>query len=131
MAKRQEDIKNAYRAVTVEFADLHDRPERMANKKAVQHVTSLASSRKLFHALFVSELAKGHLVQRYLDVASRNTSLQEGYAWLRDRLEAFQPGMTRQSPSEQIPHLQAYTASAFDEDVRRVESARMLSNAER
>lgn len=34
--KRLEDIKNPYRAVTVEFADLHDRPERMAIKKAVQ-----------------------------------------------------------------------------------------------
>lgn len=36
IAKRSEDLKKAYRGVIVELADLHDRPERMALKKAVQ-----------------------------------------------------------------------------------------------
>uniref|UniRef100_A0A8L8K586 Acetyl-CoA carboxylase n=1 Tax=Heligmosomoides polygyrus TaxID=6339 RepID=A0A8L8K586_HELPZ len=68
IAKRSEDLKKAYRGVIVELADLHDRPERMALKKAVQtyslqHVVDLSGTRNLFTQIFCLETAKIHLCE--------------------------------------------------------------------
>ncbi|VDM54065.1 unnamed protein product [Angiostrongylus costaricensis] len=83
ITKRSEDLKKAYRGVTVELADLHDRPERMFLKNAVQvsmifeheclnyivvrvllqHVVDLASSRNLFNQIFSLETAKVHMCE--------------------------------------------------------------------
>uniref|UniRef100_A0A1I7WUC5 Acetyl-CoA carboxylase n=1 Tax=Heterorhabditis bacteriophora TaxID=37862 RepID=A0A1I7WUC5_HETBA len=74
LTKRSEDLKKAYRGVTVELADLHDRPERMSIKKAVQvsiaHVTDLADSRNLFTQIFTLETAKVHLCEMLVIVKS-------------------------------------------------------------
>ncbi|KAK6034263.1 hypothetical protein COOONC_28237 [Cooperia oncophora] len=64
IAQRSGDLRKAYRGVIVELADLHDRSERMASKKAVQHVVDLANSRNLFAQIFSLETAKVHLCDR-------------------------------------------------------------------
>jgi len=49
MKERQELLRGLYRQVTVEFADLHDRPERMLAKKVIRDIVSWKNSRRYFY----------------------------------------------------------------------------------
>ncbi|KJH43390.1 carboxyl transferase domain protein [Dictyocaulus viviparus] len=123
IAKRSEDLKKAYRGVTVELADLHDRPERMSLKKAVQHVIDLANSRILFNQIFSLETAKVHLCEVYLKQADRNLTRQEAYKWVMERFEEFHKGVSSLIPAEQMRYLEKFVASgAFKQHVENVRS---------
>ncbi|PIO61681.1 carboxyl transferase domain protein [Teladorsagia circumcincta] len=111
ITKRSDDLKKAYRGVTVELADLHDRSERMVSKKAVQHVVDLANSRNLFAQIFSLETAKVHICEMYLERADRHTTRQEAYKWLTARFEQFCPGATSLPPYEQERCLEKFAAS--------------------
>merc|ERR1711953_265678 len=47
--KRQQFLRGLYRQATVEFADLHDRPQRMLAKKAVRDIVPWKNSRRYFY----------------------------------------------------------------------------------
>lgn len=111
IAKRFEELKKAYRGVTVELADLHDRPERMLLKNAVQHVVDLTTSRNLFYEIFSVESAKVHLCEMYLERAARNTTRQEAYRWVSDRFEEFYKGITSLHPVKQKRYLEKFANS--------------------
>lgn len=64
LAKRSKELTKAYRSVTVEYADMHDRAPRMHRKGAVQYVTNLSNSRTLFCSIFTLEIAKIKLAER-------------------------------------------------------------------
>ncbi|KIH68855.1 carboxyl transferase domain protein, partial [Ancylostoma duodenale] len=121
ITRRSEDLKKSYRGVTVEFADLHDRAERMSIKKAVQHVTDLANSRNLFIQIFRLETAKVHLCEQYLERADRHTTRQEAYKWVASRFAEFHQGVLSLPPAEQMLVLEEFVASGtFDHLVDQV-----------
>jgi len=49
MKKRQTFLRGLYRGATVEFADLHDRPQRMLAKNAVRDMVPWVNSRRYFY----------------------------------------------------------------------------------
>ncbi|CAJ0566604.1 unnamed protein product, partial [Mesorhabditis spiculigera] len=101
--ERSEGLLKAYRGVAVEFADLHDRAERMQKKGAVQHVTPLRESRNLFINILKTESAKIALCERYLVKAPRDATPQEAYEWVGETLEKFHSGFRALGPAEQYP----------------------------
>lgn len=109
MAAKSEELKKPYRGVITEFADLHDRPERMKIRKAVQHVVTLRDSRNLFSEIVRVEMAKVQIAKRYLDVADRNTNWQTAMSWVNARLQEFRAA---ESPAEQFEVLQAAVGSS-------------------
>ncbi|ETN77735.1 carboxyl transferase domain protein, partial [Necator americanus] len=111
ITKRFEELKKSYRLVTVEFADLHDRAERMSARKAVQHVTDLANSRNLFTQIFALETAKIHLCEIYLDQADRHTTRQEAYKWVSSRFAEFRKDISSLPPAEQMIALEEFVTS--------------------
>ncbi|KAJ1348739.1 hypothetical protein KIN20_004112 [Parelaphostrongylus tenuis] len=121
ITKRSEDLKKAYRGVTVELADLHDRPERMSLKKAVQHVVDLANSRILFNEIFSLETAKVHMCEAYLKKADRNITRQEAYKWVMMKFEDYYQGASSLPLSEQMFRLEQFVSSgAFTRQVEKV-----------
>lgn len=56
--ERYTELSKVYRNAAVEFADAHDRWQRMKSVGAVDHVTSLKNSRRLFFEIIRNELAK-------------------------------------------------------------------------
>ncbi|WKY14248.1 hypothetical protein Q1695_000077 [Nippostrongylus brasiliensis] len=125
IAKRSEDLKKAYRGVTVELADLHDRPERMAIKKAVQHVVDLSGTRNLFTEIFSLETVKIHLCEMYLERADRSTTRQDAYRWISNCLEQFHEGLTSLPPAEQQRYLEEFVSSEIF--AKRLDQVRSLS----
>lgn len=110
LKKRSKDLEKAYRAPSVEFADLHDRADRMLSKKAVQHVTDLTNSRVLFTNIFTVESAKVYLSEQYQD-AARDVTPNEAYKWVAEQFENFRPGVTSLAPGEQVAHLERFVQS--------------------
>ncbi|CAJ0608732.1 unnamed protein product [Cylicocyclus nassatus] len=111
LTRRSQDLKKSYRGVTVEFADLHDRAERMSIKKAVQHITDLTNSRNLFTQIFTLEIAKIHLCEIYLKRADRHTTRQEAYKWVASRFDEYHKGVLSLPPSEQMTFLEKFVSS--------------------
>ncbi|GMR60829.1 hypothetical protein PMAYCL1PPCAC_31024 [Pristionchus mayeri] len=99
MTKRAEELKKPYRGAIVEFADLHDRPQRMKARGAVQHVVTLRDSRNLFYEIVRVEMAKVQIAKRYLGVAERDSNWQTAMSWVNARLQEFR---TAQTPAEQF-----------------------------
>ncbi|GMT36213.1 hypothetical protein PFISCL1PPCAC_27510 [Pristionchus fissidentatus] len=118
IAKRSEELKKPYRGITVEFADLHDRPERMKNRKAVQHVVELRNSRNLFYDIIRVEMVKVQIAKRFLAVAERDSNWQIAMSWVNARLQEFKPCET---PREQFDVLEtAVTSHEVDKWLRLV-----------
>ncbi|PAV62751.1 hypothetical protein WR25_22977 [Diploscapter pachys] len=123
LLKRSDDLKKAYRGVTEELADLHDRAERMQQKKAIQHVTDLENSRNLFIDIFTVESAKILLAEKYLARADRSVTQQEAYKWIVEQFNEFHPDVCDLPPAEQIPVLKEFVDSGtFKELLNRVKA---------
>ncbi|GMT07393.1 hypothetical protein PENTCL1PPCAC_29567 [Pristionchus entomophagus] len=109
IVKKSEQLKKPYRAPIAEFADLHDRAERMKAVQAVQHVVTLRNSRNLFYEIVRVEMAKVQIAKRFLSVAERHTNWQTAMAWVNARLQEATP---TESPTEQFEVLEKAVRSS-------------------
>ncbi|CAI4232601.1 unnamed protein product [Auanema sp. JU1783] len=111
LKKRAHDLGKIYRNISVEFADLHDRCERMHIKNAVQHVTELKNARNMFINLFKLEMAKTRLVERYIEV-SPDVTRNDAYTWLSNELEQYKSGSTSLTLKQQLEVVEKYISDS-------------------
>ncbi|ULT84449.1 hypothetical protein L3Y34_013254 [Caenorhabditis briggsae] len=88
--ERFDELSKVYRNAAVEFADAHDRWQRMKSVGAVDHVTSLKSSRRLFFELFRNELAKVGMAETYSNAPhASKPCLASSMTWVEENLKTF------------------------------------------
>ncbi|CAB3410106.1 unnamed protein product [Caenorhabditis bovis] len=88
MEERAADLKKVYRSAAVEYADAHDRWQRMKAVGAVEYVTSVRMSRRLFSQIYRNELAKVGLAEKYRNAPHFNRpTLASSMIWVEEQLK--------------------------------------------
>uniref|UniRef100_A0A1I7T9U3 Acetyl-CoA carboxylase n=2 Tax=Caenorhabditis tropicalis TaxID=1561998 RepID=A0A1I7T9U3_9PELO len=115
--ERYTELSKVYRNAAVEFADAHDRWQRMKSVGAVDHVTSLKNSRKLFFELIRNELAKVGMAETYSNAphASKPPCLASSMTWVENNLKTFETPSA--SMDEEYTRIEAYHKTRFVTDL--------------
>uniref|UniRef100_A0A8R1DU02 Acetyl-CoA carboxylase n=1 Tax=Caenorhabditis japonica TaxID=281687 RepID=A0A8R1DU02_CAEJA len=117
--EREKELSKVYRNAAVEFADSHDRWPRMKAVGAVEHVTSLKNSRKLFFELFRNELAKVGMAEIYVNAPhSKKPCLASSMTWIENNLKSF---VNKESSlNEQYEQIASYYKQSFYSDLIKI-----------
>ncbi|EGT40685.1 CBN-POD-2 protein [Caenorhabditis brenneri] len=114
--ERYTELSKVYRNAAVEFADAHDRWQRMKSVGAVDHVTSLRNSRKLFFELIRNELAKVGMAETYSNSPlETKPCLAASMTWVENNLKTFVDSSL--SMDEQYTQIENYHKTQFRTDL--------------
>lgn len=80
---RIEEVLPVYHTVSVQFADLHDTPERMLEKSIINRIVPWRESRKWFHWRLRRLLLEQELVQEIIEAAQDSLTIGEARERLR------------------------------------------------
>ncbi|CCD73648.1 acetyl-CoA carboxylase [Caenorhabditis elegans] len=116
LEERYEELSKTYRNASVEFADAHDRWQRMKSVGVVEHVTSLTNSRRLFSELLRNELAKVGMAEIYSSAPHTvKPCLATAMTWVETNLRSYvQPNS---SMDEQYTQIEQYYETQFVDDL--------------
>ncbi|KAF1749071.1 hypothetical protein GCK72_025538 [Caenorhabditis remanei] len=114
--ERYTELSKVYKNAAIEFADAHDRWQRMKSVGAVDHVTSLKNSRRLFFALFRNELAKVGMANLYTSAPhASKPNLDFAMNWVESNLKNSVDRSA--SLDEQFRQLETYSKDHLVKDV--------------
>ncbi|CAD6185016.1 unnamed protein product [Caenorhabditis auriculariae] len=110
VAARVDELKKSYRSAVVEFADLHDRSDRMLATGAVQHVTSLRECRNLFMRVVRNEIVKIKMAESYMRLRPQENH-RDAYSWVCQKLGKL---IAPEVPlDEQYANMETYLKESF------------------
>lgn len=81
--ERVAEVMPVYHTVAIQFADLHDTPERMLEKNCINRIVPWRESRKWFHWRLRRLLLEQELVKQIIDAARGTLTLPEAKERLR------------------------------------------------
>lgn len=81
--ERVQEMLPVYHTVAVQFADLHDTPERMLEKSCINRIVPWRESRKWFHWRLRRLLLEQELVQSIIEAAQESLTVGEARIRLR------------------------------------------------
>ncbi|KAJ1549144.1 acetyl-coenzyme-A carboxylase [Cladochytrium tenue] len=80
--ERERELLPVFHQVAVHFADLHDRPGRMVEKRAVRQVVPWRESRRYFYWRLLRRISEEGLVKRMVSEAAASDAEGSGGLWL-------------------------------------------------
>ncbi|CAL2038637.1 unnamed protein product [Caenorhabditis brenneri] len=83
----EDSVKSAFKKACVEFADMHDRWQRMEHVGAIRQVTTLSETRDIFYKMIRDEMIMIDMAQRYREapiypIPSRSEALE----WIKMKI---------------------------------------------
>lgn len=83
LEEREKHLLPVYHQVSVTFADLHDTPGRMLQKKVIKKIIDWSTSRKYFYWRFRRLMARNDLVRATMDHSKNQVSFEQALDIIR------------------------------------------------
>jgi acetyl-CoA carboxylase/biotin carboxylase 1 len=80
---REKQLLPIYHQISVTFADLHDTPGRMMQKKVIRNIIDWTKSRKYFYWRFRHLIARNSVVRNLLEQIKNQTEFEEALAIIK------------------------------------------------
>lgn len=102
-SETSDSVKSAFKKAAVEFADMHDRWQRMEYVGAIHHVTELQKTRGVFWRILKEEMIRIELARKFQAAPIfPKLSLSEAIQWIQ-----------KQIPNPGIQEIQKFYTSRF------------------
>lgn len=83
LEEREKHLMPVYHQIAVTFADLHDTPGRMLQKKVIKNIINWSTSRKYFYWRFKRLIAQNVLVQATMDHSKNQVNFEQALDIIR------------------------------------------------
>lgn len=80
---REKYLMPIYHQIAVQFADLHDTPGRMLQKKVIKEIIDWPTSRKYFYWRFRRLIARNNLIRAIMDHTKNQVGFEQAYELAR------------------------------------------------